>query len=106
VLYNSGVTHISLEIASDQQEKIDQFIKTGKDLSSINVQPLIDRPEYRNILSILKALDPDKRPDPVALDLPESKYSGEISRDEWMARSIAGVFKKNPNAKNAGRGRK
>jgi hypothetical protein len=99
VLHNSGVTHIGLEIASDQQGKIDQFMKTGAGLNDIQIHSLIDCPEYKNILSILKALDPNKRPNPVALDLPKSKYSGEINRDEWMARSIAGVFKKNPNAK-------
>ena len=28
-MHNAGVTHIGLEICSDQQDKIDHFIKTG-----------------------------------------------------------------------------
>ena len=32
VLHEAGVTHIGLEIASDQQAKIDNFIQTGKKL--------------------------------------------------------------------------
>lgn len=38
-LLESGVTHIGLEIASDQQEKIDRFMKTGKGLSDIEIHP-------------------------------------------------------------------
>ncbi len=84
-------------IASDQQGKNDQFIKTGNGLSATNIHPQIDSPEYRYLLNVIKDLKLSKRTIPVTLDLPESKYSGEISRDEWMARSIAGVFKENPN---------
>lgn len=57
----------------DQQGKIDQFIKTGKGLSFINVQQQIDCLEYKNILSILKWLDPNKRLNLVVLDLSDSK---------------------------------
>ncbi len=39
VLHDSGVTHIGLEIASDQQGKIDQFINTGLDLTGLVVVP-------------------------------------------------------------------
>ncbi len=46
-----------------------------------------------------KGLDPDKRPVPVALDLPKSKHGGKINRDEWMAKSIAGVFESDSNEK-------
>ena len=48
---------------------------------------------------MIKGLDPDKRPAPIALDLPKSKYKEPISRDEWMAESILKIFKKNQNAK-------
>lgn len=61
VLHNSGVTHIGLEIASDQQGKIDQFIKTGKGLSDIKIHSQIDCPEYRNLFNVLRDLKPNKR---------------------------------------------
>jgi hypothetical protein len=98
-LHNSGVTHIGLEIESDQQEKIDRFIKTGAGLNDIRIHPQIDCPEYMNLFNVIRDLEPDKRPTPVALDLPKSKYKGKISRDEWMAESISNFFKSNTNAK-------
>ena len=35
----------------------------------------------------------------VALDLPRPMYNQEISRDEWMARTIADRVTQNPNTK-------
>lgn len=99
VLHNSGVTHIGLAIATDQQTKIDQFLITGNGLNAIQIHPQIDCPEYRNLLNVVRDLDRNNRPTPVALDLPKSKYGGKINRDEWMAESIAGVFQTNSNAK-------
>jgi hypothetical protein len=98
-LHNSGVTHIGMEIASDQQGKIDHYMNTGAGLKDIQIHPQIDCPEYRNLFKVIRGLDPDKRPILVALDLPKSKYKVNISRDEWIARSIAGVFESNANAK-------
>jgi hypothetical protein len=98
-LHNSGVTHIGLEITSDQQNKINNFLNTGVGLSDISIHPQIDCPEYRNLFNVLRTLDPNKRPAAIALDLPKSKYNESISREEWMARSIAKIFNKNPNAK-------
>lgn len=98
-LHDSGVTHVGLEVASDQQDKIDQFIKTGAGLNNIQIHPQIDCSEYRNLFNVIRGLDLNKRPALVALDLSKSKYGEKISRDEWMAESIAGVFESNPNAK-------
>ena len=98
-LHNSGVTHIGLEITSDQQNKINNFLNKGAGVSDISIHPQIDCPEYRNLFNILKNLKPTKRPAPIALDLPKSRYQENINRDEWMARSIATIFRKNPNSK-------
>jgi hypothetical protein len=98
-LHDSGVTHIGMEIESDQQGKIDQFMKNDAGLDEIQIHSQIDCPEYRNLFNVKRGLDPDKSPTPVALDLPKSKYKENISRDEWMTESIAGVFEANPNAK-------
>ena len=88
-----------MEIAFDQQAKIDNFIQTGKKLSNIRIHPLIDCPEYRNLLTKLATLDPNIRPKTIALDLPTFKYRKERSRDKWMARSIVKAFRKNPKEK-------
>jgi hypothetical protein len=80
----SGVSHIGLEIVSEQQAKIDRFMNTGAGLDDISIHFQIDCPEYRNLFNVIRGLDPDKRPAPVALDLPKSKYGENISRDELM----------------------
>lgn len=99
LLHETGVTHIGLEITTDQQAQIDKFIQTGKRLTDIQIHPQLDRPEYRNLFKVIREINSGKRPVPVALDLPKSKYNESINRDEWMARTIAGVFKSNPNKK-------
>jgi uncharacterized iron-regulated protein len=53
-LHESGITHIGLEITSDQQNKINNFLNTGAGVSDISIHPQIDCPEYRNLFNILK----------------------------------------------------
>ncbi len=99
LLHKTGTTHLGFEIASDQQEKIGKFLKTREGLNDITIRPVIDCPEYRNMLRSLHFIDKRKRPAVIALDLPESQYGGDINRDEWMARFIKKVFYHNPRAK-------
>jgi hypothetical protein len=98
-IHDFGNSQIGLEIVSDHQEKIDRSMKTGNGLSNIEVHSQIDCREYRNLFNLIGGQGPDKRPTPIALDLPKSKYGENISRDEWMAESIAIVLESNPNAK-------
>ncbi len=95
-LIGIGVTHIGLEIPSDQQANIDVYMKTGNELPDIQLQPLIDCPEYRNLFTVIRNLG---GPVPVAIDLPKSRYQNNISRDEWMAGSILELFQETPKAK-------
>ena len=97
-LYDAGVTHIGLEICSEQQDKIESFFKTGNGLADIKIHYQIDCPGYRDLLKQIRGLDEDKRPDIIAIDLPKSQY-GQMSRDEYMAQSIAEVFGNMPDAK-------
>ena len=90
---------MGLEICSDQQDKIDSFLQSGNGLSDIEIHPLIDCHEYRKILNSIWELGQRNRPAIIALDLPKSKYQGEMNRDEWMARSIAQAFEQDPTAK-------
>ena len=91
-----GVTHIGLEIPSDQQENIDTYMKTGNGLQDIQLHPQIDCPAYRNLFIVLRN---SGGPAPIALDLPKSEYKGDISRDEWMGLSLLKVLRDTPNAK-------
>jgi len=91
-----GVTHLGLEIPSDEQGNIDNFMATGSGLSDIRLHTQVDCPEYRNLFRVLKEAD---GPEPVAIDLPYARYDEKISRDEWMAQSLLGVLQKNPSAK-------
>jgi len=95
-LKKHGVSHIGLEIPSDQQEKIDAFILTGKGLDDIQLHTQIDCPEYRHLCHVIRKSD---GPIPVAIDLPSSMYKENVSRDEWMARSLLIVLNRNPSAK-------
>ena len=98
-LHEARVTHLGLEISSDQQDRIDRFLQTGRRLKDIVLHFQIECPEYRNIFTAIRGLGQPKRPAVLALDLPKSMYQGKISRDEWMAGSIANIFHRNPNAK-------
>jgi len=94
-LHESGITHIGLEISSDQQKNLDRFIKTGAGLSDIRIFQGIDCPEYRHVIDVIRK----NRLIPVALDLPKSKWRGKYTRDRWMAKRISETFQNNENAK-------
>jgi len=98
-LHEAEVTHLGLEICSDQQDRINSFLQTGSGLENIALHFQIECPEYRNIFTTIRGLGQAKRPAVLALDLPKSMYQAEINRDEWMAGSIARIFHRNPNAK-------
>jgi hypothetical protein len=89
-------SHVGLEIPSDQQEKIDFFMRTGDRLDDIKLHTQIDTPEYRHLFQVFRESD---GPIPVAIDLPSSMYKGDVSRDEWMARSLLIILNRNPSAK-------
>ena len=91
-----GVTHIGLEISSDQQENIDTYMNTGNGLQNIQIVPQIDCPAYKNLFTVLRN---SGGPTPIALDLAKSEYKGDISRDEWMSMSLLKVLRGTPNAK-------
>jgi hypothetical protein len=90
-LKENGVTHLALEIASDQQGRIDRFMRTGYGLDGIRLHPAIDCPGYRHLLRVLRQLDPERRPRIVAIDLPLSQYDGAMSRNEYMAIRLASI---------------
>jgi uncharacterized iron-regulated protein len=91
-----GVSHVGLEIPSDQQEKLDVFMKTGIGLDGIKLHTQVEGSEYRHLFQVLRN---SNGPIPVAIDLSSSMYSGNVSRDEWMARSLLIVLNRNPSAK-------
>lgn len=94
-LKDAGVTHVGIEMPTDHQGGLNSYLNTGTGLTNIYVHPQIDCPEYRDLLKILYK----HKSSVVALDLPKSMYKGNISRDEWMAQTIANVFSGNPDTK-------
>ena len=94
-LHESGITHIGLEISSDQQENLDRFMKTGSGLSDIRIFEGIDCLEFRHVIDVIRK----NRLRPVALDLPRSMWGGNFMRDQWMAKRISETFQNNENAK-------
>ena len=93
-LHEAGVTHLGLEIPCDQQRSIDRFLDTGESLDQIVLHPQIECVEYRNLFRAIRRLSKARRPAVIALDLPTtSLFSSKVSRDEWMARSIEGLFR-------------
>jgi uncharacterized iron-regulated protein len=87
-LHESGITHVGLEISSDQQENIDRFMNSGTGLADIRIFPGIDCPEYRQMIAVLRKSGLT----PLALDLPKSMWSDAITRDRWMAKRISDVI--------------
>jgi hypothetical protein len=94
-----GVTHLALEVSSDQQANIDRFLQTGMGLGDIQLHHAIDCPQYRRLFTILRMLPPGDRPEVVAVDLPPSLYSGPISRDAYMADALTDLLHTRPDAK-------
>jgi hypothetical protein len=90
-LHDAGVTHIGLEISSDQQDKIDRFIETGIGLTDIEIHSQIDCPGYRNLLRQVRDLDQNKRPHIIAIDLPKSQY-GHNDQNDNTEGSISGCW--------------
>ncbi len=95
----AGVTHLALEIASDQQARLDLFLETGTGMASIKLHDAIECPAYRRLLSALQHLGPHRRPRVIAIDLPEVSYGGPICRDEYMAATLAAALQSHPKAK-------
>jgi uncharacterized iron-regulated protein len=94
-LREAGLTHLGLEITSEQQPAIDRFMAEGEGLEEIDIFHVIDCPEYRDLIRISQ-----KTPlAPLALDLPRSYRRNGQRRDQWMAGRIGHLFRKDPTAK-------
>ncbi|MDA8137912.1 MAG: hypothetical protein M0036_04590 [Desulfobacteraceae bacterium] len=95
----AGVTHLALEIASDQQNNIDRYLNRQAGPEKIVLHQAIDCSEYRHLLQILATLPQDQRPQVRAVDLPPDRYNGPADRDHWMADGLLRIFQENPHAK-------
>ncbi|ABW68742.1 hypothetical protein [Desulfosudis oleivorans] len=95
-LLDSDVSYICLEIPSDQQESIDHYIKTGEGLSDIQLWSSIDCPAYRNLLQTIYL---GGAVIPKAIDLPLSRFHESISRDQYMAQVISGLYQNTPGCR-------
>lgn len=98
-LHAAGVTHVALEIASDQQERIQQFLTNGAGLDEIELHAAIACPAYRHLLQLISAIPKPSRPHIRAVDLPAAHYGGPMNRDQWIARELAAIFRNQEDAK-------
>jgi hypothetical protein len=92
LIRTAGVTHLAIEVGSDQQSNIDRFIQNGTGLNEIRLHHSIDCTQYRRLFTIVRDLPSHQRPRIVAIDLPPSQYSGPISRDAYMANALSDMF--------------
>ncbi|MBI9083151.1 MAG: ChaN family lipoprotein [Desulfobacterales bacterium] len=90
-----GLTHVGLEIASDQQTRLDRFMAGTDGPEQIRIDSNIDCDAYRQFLVQIRACGLKA----MALDLPRGNWSSAITRDQWMARQIADTFSGNPGAR-------
>ena len=98
-LHGAGVTHLALEISSDQQVNLDRFLAGEAAVEGIALHAAIDCPAYHALLQALARLAPSRRPRVIAIDLPEARYSGAVSRDEYMADRLNATLLRHPHAK-------
>lgn len=95
----AGVTHLAIEVSSDQQSNIDRFIQNGAGLMNIRLHHSIDCTHYRRLFTIIRDLPSHQRPHIVAIDLPPSQYSGPIGRDAYMANALSAMFQSRADRK-------
>jgi len=98
-LHAVGVTHVALEIASDQQQRINRFLMSGDGLDDIVLHAAIDCRQYRHLFDIFRALAPCARPQVRAVDLPPAAYDAPQDRDQWMADRLTAIFQSRRKAK-------
>ena len=91
----TGLTHVGLEIASDQQGAVDRFMAGKGRLAEIRIDPNIDCEAYGRLLREIRR----SKVRAVALDLPRIHWSGPATRDQWMARRLDETFSENPGAR-------
>ena len=89
-----GVTHLALEIATDQQESMDAFLGGINADFEVKLANAIDCPPYRKMFQVIQALPVEKRPKVCAVDLPLERFSGAMTRDQWMADQLDRLFRK------------
>lgn len=92
LIRSAGVTHLAIEVSSDQQSNIDRFIQHGTGLMDIRLHHSIDCVQYRRLFTIIRDLPSHQRPRVVAIDLPPSRYRGPIGRDAYMANALSDMF--------------
>jgi hypothetical protein len=98
-LHTAGVTHIAIEVASDQQTRIDRYLDSGNGLADIDLHPALDCPRYRHLFALLRGIEAYRRPRVVAIDLPTQRYNGPIGRDAYMAAVLDKLLTANPHGK-------
>jgi len=98
-LRDHGVTHLALEIASDQQANLDGYLNGDNRLAAVKLHAAIECPGYRNLLKRLHSLPAGSRPVVKAIDLPPALYRLDLNRDQWMASRLIDILRPADNTK-------
>ncbi len=98
-LIKTGVTHLAMEIASDQQVNLDRFFATGRGMEQITLHRAIECRAYRHLLQSIQNMPATQRPLVRAVDLPVSFYEAQVDRDQWMSQKLELIFSERKDAK-------
>lgn len=93
-LQNHKCLTVALEIASNQQNTIDQVIQGHTKISDIEISPPIDHPDFRILIANLAEIQ--KYNDCFKLIAVDADIKLETDRDEWMADKFTEVIGKIP----------
>jgi uncharacterized iron-regulated protein len=85
---------VALEIASNQQNTIDQVIKGNAKVSNIEISPPIDHPDFRFLIESLVNLQ--RNNDCFKIIAVDADIKLKIDRDEWMADRFTEVIGETP----------
>lgn len=99
LLQAAGVTHLALEITSDQQAALDAYVNGEAELAAIKLHTALECTGYRNLLRKIKSLPSGRRPQVKAIDLPENFYRLDLDRDQWMASRLIDIIQQAGQAK-------
>ena len=98
-LHDVGVTHLAMEIGSDQQQTVEAYLRGEAALSAIQLHRALECKAYRALLRSIRDLPSGRRPRMAAIDLPAHFFKLDLNRDQWMASRLFEIMHGSDRAK-------
>jgi hypothetical protein len=89
---DAGINILFVEIPTTQQQAIDDFSAGKMGVEGIRISEIVTSPSYREVLKQARSL----KLSIIAID---SEVPSQVSRDEWMARTVKECIQKRPKDK-------